>query len=97
MLSDAGDMALNGPYFSQLLLVVIYITGIRFTVGIDERERQAKGDRFLSIAMSMIADEMTKPSSIPTIRKFTGNGSWWYANGRGRGLAGPRWAAMCGR
>jgi hypothetical protein len=63
------DMAVNGPYFSQLLLVVIYITGIRFTSGMAEKERQVRGEQLVSIALSLISDEMTKPTSIPTIRK----------------------------
>ena len=66
----AGDMAMGGPYFSPFLLVAMYITGIRFIVGMEPNERKAKGDRFLSIAMSMMTEELDKPSSIPTIRGF---------------------------
>lgn len=61
-------MATNGPYFSHFLLVAIYITGIRFMLGMDPEERRAKGERYLSIAMSMMTEEVNKPSSMPTIR-----------------------------
>jgi hypothetical protein len=48
---------------------MIYITGIRLTYGMDPAERAAKGERYVSLAMSMLADEVMAPGSIPTIRK----------------------------
>lgn len=60
------DMAVNGPFFSDLLLLVIYVSGLRFSPNIDAAERKAKNDRYMSIIMSLIAEELTKPSSIVT-------------------------------
>ncbi|ORY34327.1 fungal-specific transcription factor domain-domain-containing protein [Naematelia encephala] len=66
------DMALDGPYFSPFLLIVIYISAIRFAVGLSEEEREIRGDRLVSIAMGMIAQEIAKPSGIPTIQALIG-------------------------
>lgn len=64
-----GDMALDGPYFSEFLLIVIYISGIRFSAGLNERDRAARGEQYVSLAMSMLADEAMGEPRIPTIRE----------------------------
>ncbi|KAL1407809.1 hypothetical protein Q8F55_007244 [Vanrija albida] len=61
------DMALDGLYFSDFLLVAIYVTGIRFTTGMDERERELKGAHYEGIAMSMLPEQIMNPGSISTI------------------------------
>ncbi|BEJ00153.1 hypothetical protein CcaverHIS631_0500100 [Cutaneotrichosporon cavernicola] len=66
------DMALDGPYFSDFLLIIIYITGIRLTYGMDERERIFKGEQFVSLAMNMLAEETMGPPRIPTIQALIG-------------------------
>lgn len=63
-------MALDGPYFSEFLLIVIYISGIRFSAKMSEREREARGEQYVSLAMSMLADETMGPGKIPTIREW---------------------------
>lgn len=60
------DMAVNGPFFSDLLLLVIYVSGLRFSPNIDAAERKAKGERYMGIIMSLIAEDLQKPSSIVT-------------------------------
>lgn len=60
------DMAVDGPFFSDLLLLVIYVSGLRFSPNIPPAERKAKGERYMNIVMSMIAEELPKPSSIVT-------------------------------
>lgn len=69
VLLTEGDMALDGPYFSDFLLIIIYITGIRLTYGMGESERIIKGEQFVSLAMSMLAKEAMGPARIPTIRE----------------------------
>jgi hypothetical protein len=64
-----GDMALGGPYFSQFLLLVTYITGIRLTYGMDAKEREMLGERYTNIALGMLGTEVIKPGSIATIRE----------------------------
>lgn len=66
---EPGDMATNGPYFSQMLVLVLYLSGIRFTTSLNEEQRQARSERFLDILMGLLMIEMRKPSRIPTIRK----------------------------
>lgn len=68
VLTHAGDMALDGPYFSDFLLVAIYVTGIRFITGMDEREREARGAHYEGIAMSMLPEQIMNPGSIASIR-----------------------------
>jgi hypothetical protein len=62
-------MATNGPYFSQLLLLVLYISGIRFTASLNEAEREARAERFIEIFMSLLMVEMRRPTKITTIRE----------------------------
>lgn len=62
-------MAQKGPYFSDFLLIVIYITGIRLTYGMDEQERTRKGEAFVDIAMGMLGTVTMEGSSICTIRE----------------------------
>lgn len=62
-------MALEGPYFSEFLLIVIYIVGIRLCFGMDDREREAKGEQYVSLAMSMLSEEIMGPGRITTIRR----------------------------
>ncbi|WOO84331.1 putative transcriptional regulatory protein [Vanrija pseudolonga] len=62
------DMALEGPYFSEFLLIVIYIVGIRLCFGMDDREREAKGEQYVSLAMSMLSEEIMGPGRITTIQ-----------------------------
>lgn len=61
-------MATNGPYFSQLLLLVLYLSGIRFTTSLNEAEREAKSERYFDIFMGLLMVEMRKPTRITTIR-----------------------------
>lgn len=60
------DMAVNGPFFSDLLLLVIYVSGLRFSPNIPAAERKDKGERYMNIIISLIAEELQKPSSIVT-------------------------------
>jgi len=62
-------MAIGGPYFSDLLLLVIYVSGIRFSPNMDQQERKIRTDRYMSIIMTLIAEELCKPSSICTARE----------------------------
>jgi hypothetical protein len=62
-------MAVGGPYFSDLLLLVIYVSGIRFSPNMDQHERKVRTDRYMTIIMSLIADELCKPSSICAARE----------------------------
>jgi hypothetical protein len=61
-------MATGGPYFSQLLLLVLYVSGIRFTTSLNEAEREAKSERFFDILMGLLMVEMRRPTKITTIR-----------------------------
>lgn len=63
-----GDMATNGPYFSQLLLLVLYVSGIRFTASLDAAEREARAERYFEILMGLLMVEMRRPTKITTIR-----------------------------
>lgn len=72
--SNTGDMATNGPYFSQLLLLVLYISGIRFTASLNEAEREAKAERFYEIFMGLLMVEMRRPTRITTIRESSSFG-----------------------
>lgn len=64
-------MAIQGPYYSDLLLLVMYISGLRFSPGMDAKERQVRSGRYMTMVMSMIMDELCKPSNIPTTRMST--------------------------
>lgn len=59
-------MATNGPYFTDLLLLVIYRSGLRFSPNLTAQERAVRSERYMALIMGMIADELGKPSSIPT-------------------------------
>lgn len=61
-------MAMNGPNFSQLLLVVTYLSGLRFSPNMTQEERDMKSAKYMKIANSLIVDELEKPSSIVTAR-----------------------------
>ena len=61
-------MAIGGPYFSQLLLLVLYLSGIRFTTSLNEAEREAKSERYFDIFMQLLMVEMRQPTKITTIR-----------------------------
>ncbi|KAL1412971.1 hypothetical protein Q8F55_000720 [Vanrija albida] len=62
------DMAIGGQYFSEFLLVCIYCTGIRLSYGMDERERQEKGDRYTTLALSMFAGVTFGRSCVTSIQ-----------------------------
>jgi hypothetical protein len=64
-------MALDGPMFSHLLLLAIYISGLRFSPNIPQEERESKASRFMGIVNNMIVEELSKPSSIPTARTWS--------------------------
>lgn len=64
-----GDMAMDGPNFSHLLLLVMYLSGLRFSPNISQEERDTKCARYMSIANSLITEELGKPSSIVTARE----------------------------
>jgi hypothetical protein len=57
-------MAVGGAYFSDLLLLVIYVSGLRFSPNMDQHELKLRTERYMSIIMSLIAEELCKPSSI---------------------------------
>lgn len=59
-------MAVNGPYFTDLLLLVMYRSGLRFSPNLTAQERAVRSERYMALIMGMIADELGKPSSIPT-------------------------------
>ena len=63
-------MATGGPYCSQLLLLVLYLSGIRFTTSLNEAEREAKSERYFEILMGLLMVEMRRPTKITTIRTF---------------------------
>ncbi|KAL1409006.1 hypothetical protein Q8F55_005830 [Vanrija albida] len=59
------DMALGGgPWFSEFLLVCMYVPGIRLTYGMDQDEREQKGEQYFSLAMSMLPDILTSPPTF---------------------------------
>ncbi|BEI92243.1 uncharacterized protein CcaverHIS019_0410630 [Cutaneotrichosporon cavernicola] len=60
------DMAVNGPYFSDLLLLVMYRSGLRFSPNLTEQERTIRSERYMNLILQMIAEELSKPSSIVT-------------------------------
>lgn len=63
------DMAVNGPYFSDLLLLVMYRSGLRFSPNLSEQERTIRSERYMNLILQMIAEELSKPSSIVTTRE----------------------------
>jgi hypothetical protein len=63
-------MAVGGPYFSDLLLLVIYVSGLRFSPNMDQQERKVRTERYMLIVLSLIADELSKPSSLCTAREL---------------------------
>lgn len=64
------DMAVNGPYFSDLLLLVMYRSGLRFSPNLSEQERTIRSERYMNLILQMIAEELSKPSSIVTTREL---------------------------
>jgi len=66
---ETGDMALEGPYFSHLLLLSFYLSGLRFSPNMSQQEREQRSTRYMKIVMTMIMEELSKPCSIPTARE----------------------------
>lgn len=62
-------MAIQGQYFSDMLLLVMYTSGLRFSPAMDPDERDARAERYINLIMSMIPNELCQPSSIPRIRE----------------------------
>ncbi|WOO77847.1 putative transcriptional regulatory protein [Vanrija pseudolonga] len=62
------DMAVGGNYFSEFLLVCMYCTGIRLSYGMDERERQEKGDKYTTLALSMLGAVTLGRSCVASIQ-----------------------------
>lgn len=91
-------MATNGPYFSQLLLLVLYLSGLRFTTSLNEAEREAKSERYFEILMGLLMVEMRKPTKITTIRMFTPSLNREFSNLDGqRGRKGFELRSAAGR
>lgn len=64
-------MALGGgPWFSEFLLVCMYVPGIRLTYQMDQDEREQKGEQYFSLAMSMLPDVLTSPPTFANTREF---------------------------
>lgn len=63
-------MAVGGNYFSEFLLVCMYCTGIRLSYGMDERERQEKGDKYTTLALSMLGAVTLGRSCVASIREL---------------------------
>ena len=66
-------MALDGPYFSHLLLLAFYLSGLRFSPNMSQQDREERSARYMKIVMTMVMEELSKPCSIPTARKWAGN------------------------
>jgi hypothetical protein len=62
-------MALDGPYFSDLLLLAFYLSGLRFSPNLTAQEREDRSARYMKLVMNMIMEELSKPCSIPTARE----------------------------
>lgn len=62
-------MALDGPYFSHLLLLAFYLSGLRFSPNLSAQEREDRSARYMKLVMSLITEELSKPCSIPTARE----------------------------
>lgn len=63
-------MALEGPYFSDLLLLAFYLSGLRFSPNLTAQERENRSARYMKLVMNMIMEELSKPCSIVTAREF---------------------------
>lgn len=75
-------MALDGPYFSDFLLIMIYISGIRFSAGMSDGEREQRGEQYVGLMLSMLADETMGPGKITTIQALLGLGGRQSAVGK---------------
>jgi hypothetical protein len=62
-------MALEGPYFSDLLLLAFYLSGLRFSPNLSAQEREERSARYMKLVMNMIMEELSKPCSIVTARE----------------------------
>lgn len=86
-------MAVGGPYFSDLLLLVMYHSGVRFSPHLNEEDRGQRRAQYMAIIMSIIAEELCKPSSIATARTYLVSQvlPGFPLTPSSRGLPPPRW------
>ncbi|KAH8897668.1 hypothetical protein GQ53DRAFT_449273 [Thozetella sp. PMI_491] len=62
------DMALEGPMFSEFLLMCMYSSATRMIDGMSMEERQTQGNLFERLAKEYLAQEMEGPSKITTVQ-----------------------------
>ena len=60
------DMALEGPFFSEFLLMCIYTSANRMIDCLDSQERQSQDDLFSTLARNLLTKQLEGPSRITT-------------------------------
>lgn len=62
------DMALNGPYFSEFLLMAVYAAATRKIDGLSMQDRAVQGELFMKLAKEYLAKDVEKRPTIPLIQ-----------------------------
>jgi hypothetical protein len=62
------DMALNGPYFSEFLLMAIYGAATRKIDGLSMADRAVQGELFMKLAKEYMMKDLEKAPTIPLIQ-----------------------------
>ena len=79
------DMALNGPYFSEFLLMAIYAAATRKIDGLNMADRAVQGELFMKLAKEYLMKDLEKPPTVPLIQGLLLLSSTQLAEGQSSG------------